>query len=203
MSQSQPPPPPPTPSMQPGPVVAGATRQSSETLDRLWNGVEGVVTGSFLFRSLDEPARHDLVDRGVVMVFPAGREILREGDPGADFYLVDRGVVEVATRTPAGASVALATLQRGAFFGEVAMLTGAPRTATVTALTDVSVVRFDKRDIDEVLDRNPAARRLLKAMVAGRARDTYEKITRASQVAPAPVEPEAHASEEPAKDDEP
>lgn len=202
MSQSQPPPPP-TASMMPGPVMGSAARQSSETLDRLWNGVEGVVTGSFLFRSLDEPARHDLVDRGVVMVFPAGREILREGDPGVDFYLVDRGVVEVATRTPAGASVALATLQRGAFFGEVAMFTGAPRTATVTALTDVSVVRFDKRDIDEVLDRNPAARRLLKAMVAGRARDTYEKITRASQVAPAPVGPDAPAPADDPDDEAP
>ena len=52
------------------------------------------------------------------------------------------------------------------------------RTATVTALTDVSVIRFDKADIEGVLDRNPAARRLLQTMIEGRAKDTFEKITR-------------------------
>lgn len=155
----------------------GSARQSSETLDNLWHGVDETVRGSFLFRSLDEASRHDLIDRGVVMVFPAGKEILTEGEAGDDFYLVDRGVVEVLTDV-AGSPVALGTLQRGGFFGEVAMLTGQPRTATVRALTEVSLVRFDKRDIDEVLDRAPAARRLLETMVAGRARSAAEKITK-------------------------
>lgn len=164
---------------------AGSARQSSETLDNLWHGVDETVRGSFLFRSLDEASRHELVDRGVVMVFAAGREILCEGDAGDDFYLVDRGVVEVTT-TVNGAAVALGTLQRGGFFGEVAMLTGQPRTATVRALTEVSVVRFDKKDIDDVLDRAPSARRLLEAMIAGRAKAAAEKITRALSTMPPP-----------------
>lgn len=58
------------------------------------------------------------------------------------------------------------------------MLTGMPRTATVD-ITDACVVRFDKRDIDEILDRNPEARRLLQTMIEGRARDAVEKVTRA------------------------
>lgn len=155
----------------------GSARESCETLDNLWHGVDETVRGSFLFRSLDEVSRHDLVDRGVVMVFPAGKEILIEGEAGDDFYLIDRGVVEVLTQI-AGDSVALGTLQRGGFFGEVAMLSGQPRTATVKALTEVSLVRFDKKDIDEVLDRAPAARRLLQTMVAGRARSAAERITK-------------------------
>ncbi|MBL8605465.1 MAG: cyclic nucleotide-binding domain-containing protein [Myxococcales bacterium] len=165
-------------------VRAGSFRDSSETLNNLWNGVAEVVTGSFLFRSLDEGARRELVERGVVMVFAAGKAILREGAPGHDFFLVDRGVVEVLTRAPDGQSVPLATLQRGAFFGEVAMLTGMPRTASVIALTEVSAVRFDKPDIDAVLDKNPQARRLLEAMIKGRARDTAEKVVKALSQAP-------------------
>lgn len=157
---------------------AQSPRDSADILDSLWNNVEEVVSGSLLFRSLDEVGRRELVGRGVVMLFPANYVILREAERSTDFYLVDRGVVEVTTVGPSGASVALATLQRGAFFGEVAMLTGMPRTATVTALTDTSVVRFDKSDIDAVLDRDPGARRLLNAMVEGRARDTFEKIAR-------------------------
>lgn len=155
--------------------------EDGDILAGLWDGVDSVVSGSFLFRSLDEDARRELVERGVVMVFPAGKAILHEGAPGTEFYLVDRGIVEVTTRTPAGAHVALSTLQRGAFFGEVAMITGMPRTATVTALTDASVVRFDKADIERVLDRDPGARRLLQTMVEGRAKDTFEKIARASE----------------------
>ncbi len=161
------------------PLRGSGARDSAETLQRLWAGVEEVVTGSFLFRSLDEAGRRELVDQGVLMFFPAGKEILREGESGSDFYLVDRGVVEVTTLAPNGVPVVLSTLQRGAFFGEVAMLTGMPRTATVSALTDASAVRFDKGDIDQVLDRYPAARRLLQAMIKGRAKDTAEKMVKA------------------------
>ena len=107
----------------------------SETLDSLRNGVEAVVTGSFLFRSLEPASRNDLADRGVVMVFPSAKVVLTEGDPSSDFYLIDQSVVEVTTATSDGAPVVLATLQHGAFFGEVALLKGLPRTATVTALT--------------------------------------------------------------------
>lgn len=166
----------------------GATT-GSDTLDSLRNGVEAVVTGSFLFRSLEPEARRDLADRGVVMVFPPAKVVLTEGDPSSDFYLVDQGVVEVTTTTPDGAPVVLATLQHGAFFGEVALLKGLPRTATVTALTDVSVVRFDQADIEDVLSRNPGARRILEAMVEGRARDTVEKVVRALSN-PAPADPD-------------
>ena len=166
----------------------GATT-GSDTLDSLRNGVEAVVTGSFLFRSLEPASRSDLADRGVVMVFPPAKVVLTEGDPSSDFYLVDQGVVEVTTTTPDGAPVVLATLQHGAFFGEVALLKGLPRTATVTALTDVSVVRFDQADIEDVLSRNPGARRILEAMIEGRARDTVEKVVRALSN-PAPADPD-------------
>nr|MBK7069485.1 cyclic nucleotide-binding domain-containing protein [Deltaproteobacteria bacterium] len=123
------------------------------------------------------------------MVFPPAKVVLTEGDPSSDFYLVDQGVVEVTTTTPDGAPVVLATLQHGAFFGEVALLKGLPRTATVTALTDVSVVRFDQADIEDVLSRNPGARRILEAMIEGRARDTVEKVVRALSN-PAPADPD-------------
>jgi CRP/FNR family transcriptional regulator, cyclic AMP receptor protein len=146
-----------------------------DLLTSLWNGAEDVIAHSLLFRSLDEQGRRELVHRGVLMVFAPSHSILREGEVGSDFFLVDRGVVEVVTTKHEGSPVVLATLQRGAFFGEVAMLTGMPRTASVNALTDVSVIRFDKQDIDTVLNADPGAMRLVKAMVAGRAKDTLTR----------------------------
>lgn len=153
------------------------------TLNRLWEGVEELVSGSHLFKTLDDASRRELADKGNVLVFPAGKTIIREGEAGDSFYMIDQGVVEVMTTAPSG-PVTLATLQRGAFFGEVAVLTGLPRTATVTSLTDVCLVEFEKPAVDEVLSRNPDARRLLEAVVLGRARDTAEKVSRAGTAPP-------------------
>jgi CRP-like cAMP-binding protein len=162
-----------------------AQRSRTNTLDRLWNDVAKLIEGSHLFRSLDDAGRRELLLRGQLMVFPAGKVILREGEAGDSFYVVDQGVVEVSTRADAaGNEVSLTTLQRGAFFGEVAVLNGSPRTATVVALTDVTAVAFDKRDVDELLASNPKARRLLDAVMLGRARDAAEKIARASAFPP-------------------
>ncbi len=158
-------------------------RQRSEALDRLWADVEKLIAGSHLFRSLDDAGREAFLRRGQLMLFPAGTVIVREGDPGDSFFVIDQGVVEVVTQSTAG-EISLTTLQRGAFFGEVSVLTSAMRTATVTALTDTTTVAWDRKDVDELLSNNPKAKRLLDAVMTGRARDTAEKVAKASLVPP-------------------
>jgi CRP-like cAMP-binding protein len=149
-----------------------------------WQDIEQLIAGSHLFRSLDDEGRQRLVERGRLIVFPSGTVIVREGDAGDAFYMIDQGVVEVVTQTPIAGEVPLTTLQRGAFFGEVSVLTDAARTATVTALTEVAAVAFSKQDVDELLASNPKAKRLLEAVMTGRARDTAEKVARASSMPP-------------------
>jgi CRP-like cAMP-binding protein len=160
-----------------------AQRQRIQTLDRLLADVQKLIEGSHLFRSLDDAGRQALIKRGQLMVFPAGTVIVREGEAGESFFLIDSGVVEVVTQSTAG-EVSLTTLQRGAFFGEVSVLTQAPRTATVTALTDVVAVAFDQRDVDQLLENYPKAKRLLEAVMTGRARDMAEKVAKAVTVPP-------------------
>lgn len=159
-------------------------RRRISTLERLWSDVEKLIEGSHLFRCLDEAGRRELLMRGRLVTYPPGAVILREGDPGESFFVVDQGVVEVSTRSEAGGEVSLNTLQRGAFFGEVSVLSGSPRTATVVALTQVAAVAFDRHDVDELLASNPKARRLLDTVMAGRARDTAQKVARASMLPP-------------------
>lgn len=159
-------------------------RQRIDTLDRMWKEIEKLIEGSHLFRSLDEAGRRELLQRGHLRFFAAGSVILKEGDEGQSFFVIDHGVVEVSTRDDSAGEVALTTLQRGAFFGEVAVLTGSFRTATVVALTDVAAVSFDRKDVDELLFSNPKAKRLLDAVMTGRARDAAEKIARASTFPP-------------------
>jgi CRP-like cAMP-binding protein len=137
--------------------------------------MEEIVNRSHLFKSLDDAGRQDLLASGFVMRFDAGDTILREGDPGETMYLVMEGTVRIETRT-SGASLHLAELGRGACVGEVSVLTGSPRTATVTAVTDVTAVTFARHRIARIVDAHPRVRAILDTLVEARARDTVEKL---------------------------
>ncbi len=135
-----------------------------------------LIQGSHLFKSLDEEGRRKALEGGTFRSFPTGHVILREGETGEEFYLVKSGTVRVTTQQGASA-VHLANLQRGGFFGEVAVLSGQPRTATVTSLEPVECVVFDKALIDRLLTEYPKVRALLEATILGRARNTIERLS--------------------------
>ncbi|HEX2678921.1 MAG TPA: cyclic nucleotide-binding domain-containing protein, partial [Polyangiales bacterium] len=71
-----------------------------------------------------------------------GSVILREGDPGTSFLVLARGTASVSALR-AGEAKELAQLQEGAIFGEMALLSAAPRTATITARTECDLLEFD------------------------------------------------------------
>jgi len=82
-----------------------------------------------------------------------------EGEPGSEFFLVRAGTARCVRN---GRKVA--TFGPGDFFGETALLANAPRTATVTAIGDMTVIVFDRREFSSLLDSSPQiARKLLKA----------------------------------------
>jgi len=76
--------------------------------------------------------------------YPAGETIIRQGDEGDKFYLIKGGTVEVIVNQGRPNESKVATLSKGQFFGETALLTGAPRNATVVARQDVQVYTLDK-----------------------------------------------------------
>lgn len=130
---------------------------------------------SHLFRTLDQEGRDRLLDGCVIKKFAPGMVIMVQDEPGLEMYLILSGTVSVKTEIPGG-TVELAELGRGGVFGEVSVLTGCGRTATVTASTEVEVAAFPKKQIDEVLAQYPKVRELLDTMIEGRARNTIEKI---------------------------
>lgn len=90
----------------------------------------------------------------------AGNALTREGEPGDLFYVVLQGT---ATVTREGQK--LATLGPGSFFGETALLTGGPRTATVTADAPMTLAGLDRDGFDAVLNEAPTvARRILEGV---------------------------------------
>ncbi len=85
----------------------------------------------------------------VQRTIPAGKTIIRQGEKGQTLYLIGRGVVRVS-RQVNGDQHDLATLIAGDFFGEMALLHGAPRIATCYAVTPTAVYELRRKDFDEV-----------------------------------------------------
>jgi NADH dehydrogenase len=80
------------------------------------------------------------------MRFGAGEVIIRQGEPGSRFYVITEGQAEVVQHGRDGSDREVAVLGPGRYFGEIALLRGSGRTATVRAITDLAVVSLDRRD---------------------------------------------------------
>lgn len=85
--------------------------------------------------------------------YHAGEVIVREGEPGGTAFIITKGTCEV-TKTIGGRSVVLRRMGVDEVFGEMACLTNRPRTATVVALTDVSVRIVTRESLEQELRRN-------------------------------------------------
>lgn len=83
-----------------------------------------------------------------------GTVIMREGEPGDSMFIVSTGEVE-AFREQAGRRVKLATLHDGDFFGEMAVLTGEPRRASVVALRNTELLELSREHLLEIFSRHP------------------------------------------------
>ncbi len=118
--------------------------------------LDTILAMSPLFRSLTPGQRDALLDRFELMIAPEGEVIIREGEVGDTLYIIKSGEVEVSKRGETGERIVLARLKEGDFFGEVALITGKPRTATVTALRPTRLMRLSKADFDAAASEAPS-----------------------------------------------
>jgi CPA2 family monovalent cation:H+ antiporter-2 len=120
-----------------------------------------------LFSSLTPEQREVLVLHFQPHTAEPGERILRAGDPADAFYLISKGEVEVAV-----AGVRLSTQGPGDFFGEMALLSGAPRSADVTALDYSRFAKLSARDFHRFLRRYPELHTPIAALAAERESNT-------------------------------
>jgi ATP-binding cassette, subfamily B, bacterial len=105
--------------------------------------------------------------------FPPGRDIVRQNDPGDKFYIIARGKVEVwRTEEQSGSAKCVAVLQDGDFFGEITLITGFPRTATVRAVTSCTCISLTRGQFNRMLDRFPDLRRRVSEVALQRLRES-------------------------------
>ena len=128
-----------------------------------------------LFEVLQDDEREALIKEMEGESHEEGSVIISEGDPGTSMYLIASGEVKVYTRGTGG-TVYLANLGEGDFFGEVSMLTGKPRTATITASQRTELLRLDKEKLDTALAKYPGIRKVLDDFYKKRAKHTVEAM---------------------------
>jgi MFS family permease len=116
-----------------------------------------------LFAPLPAPAIEGLAHALEPVELPAGTVVMRMGDEGDRFYAIAEGEVEVSRD-----GVAVARLGRGAGFGEIALLEEVPRTATVTALTDVLLYALEKGPFVTTVTGHAPAAEVAGALVSKR-----------------------------------
>lgn len=143
-----------------------------------------------LFATLPAETRQRLAAAARQLYFDAGERLVAEGDIGDSLFVIARGTMMVSKsgRAIGTTSVSLAVLREGDYFGEMSLLTGAPRSATVTAEGPGEVFVLDRQALAPILEADPQiaeelSKRLAERMAATAARfeDREGEIKRARE----------------------
>jgi len=121
-----------------------------------------------LFRSLHDSELHRLAQHLKPAPFVTGDIIMRQGSTAHHLYIISEGHVDVVVEGADHQSTKVADLGPGKFFGEIGLLTGEPRVATVIATTPVQSYRLDKDALQEIMKARPAIAEELSHVLAQR-----------------------------------
>src|SRR5258708_35732462 len=130
-----------------------------------------------VFESLTEDDLKNLSNRVEDIEFAEGQAIFSQGDEGSSLFVIEEGAVEISYgegRT----KVTLADLFPGQYFGELSLFDHAPRSATATATKQTRVIRLDRADLVDFVNKNPTAALRIIAEMSDRLRQTNELMSR-------------------------
>jgi len=168
LSDDASPPPPPLPhdeSFQPlssflsGPALLSKATEiihdASKDYEALADSVAPLVPPLSLFSALEKEGLRALIECFEMITVPAGKAVIEEGEEGAEAYIVARGELEVRRKDEDGRSVTLARLTNGALFGEMALLSRAPRAASVVANRPSILLVARREALEGVAEKRP------------------------------------------------
>jgi ATP-binding cassette subfamily B protein len=144
---------------QVNPVLGGSAAQDRTKLSRL----QSIP----LFSKLESEALNELSKWLTVEQFAAGQDVVRQGDAGDKLYIIGRGQVDVVAQV--GASERhVCILEAGDYFGEMALLVGEPRNATVRSVVPTQLYSLAQTDFMTLLEREPKIREAVMNVVDAR-----------------------------------
>jgi transcriptional regulator with GAF, ATPase, and Fis domain/polyferredoxin len=137
-----------------------------------------------LFRNIPTKTLAAIIPRLIINTYPANKIIIYRGDPGNSMFMILSGRAAATSTDDESVEYTLSTMTEGDIFGEIALLTGEPRTANVKAITDVRVIELHRDIFDELVKRyqelNSAffrlfAQRLVKKDIIQQVKDVESK----------------------------
>ena len=129
-----------------------------------------------LFAGMSEEERQTVAERLVFAPFAKGDVMTRQGAVAHWLYLLTAGEAEVVVDQADGARRVINTLPAGTCFGEMGLLTGEPRRATVVAATEVECYRLDKASLEDILHSRPSLAEDFSRMLVTRQADLDQKL---------------------------
>ena len=130
--------------------------------------LDNLLAASPLFQTFPPGERRKLLEEVTLEEFPAGNLVIEEGTPGDCLYIIKSGEVEVFTLDAKREKLVLAKLQEGDYFGEISLISGRPRTASVKVLRAAELVRLEKKNFDPIAARHPETLKVLEDSLQSR-----------------------------------
>jgi len=158
---------------KPATVNKRLRREKREQLKELMQHLSRVP----LLQSLPPDEMTRLVTRVGKRHYAAGSVIFTEGETGDRLYTIISGSVNISRSGGAVGSPDVATLGTGDVFGEIALVSDQPRTATVKSVDDVEVLEIRKEDFEDMLDASPALRLAVQEIIETRIGELSDRQT--------------------------
>ena len=120
-----------------------------------------------LFTSLKDEELDAILNHSSKVNYPKNKIIFLEEEEGNELYMILKGRVKVVRISESGEEITLAVLQKGDFFGEMSLLDGKPRSATVVSDEDSILILFNTNNFEKVIEKYPRiALKLLKELTS-------------------------------------
>jgi CRP-like cAMP-binding protein len=129
-----------------------------------------------LFHDVDRATLERLAASVRETHYDAQEVLVREGERGDSLFIVEHGNVRVSKTSAGSGAVDLAQLGVGDFFGEMSLLTGEPRSATVTAESGCEVLVLSRQELQPILEADPSLAETLSQALAARSAETEAKL---------------------------
>jgi small-conductance mechanosensitive channel/CRP-like cAMP-binding protein len=139
------------------------------------NRVLREIEANDLFRPLTDEERRRLAGGARLVRFGEGETVVREGDTTSAMFLIASGRATVSVHGGVADSRKVAVLEPGSAFGEISLLTGEPRLATVRSLTESALVEIDKSTLAPILRANPSLVAKLDRIIEERRQHTADR----------------------------
>lgn len=132
------------------------------------SAIEELLDSIELFSAITEEDRKLMAGRVHTQLFGAGEEIVKQGSPGETLYIILHGQCRILVSINGGPNKPVAILKQGDFFGEMSLLTGEPRAATVIAEEETRCLIVCKDDVKDILLAKPEITKELSKVLAQR-----------------------------------